>query len=91
MMLVQRKPWSVPYFHFLLDAIYNYGVKDHMNARKLFYHKATRGDVIVEMVITVTMALRKRIILSSPLKDWLKISAVTVSDWRTGSGDHETY
>ncbi|HHJ15606.1 MAG TPA: hypothetical protein ENJ80_02800 [Gammaproteobacteria bacterium] len=22
-----------------------------MNARKLFYHKATRGDVIVEMVI----------------------------------------
>ncbi len=33
----------------VLDAIYSYGVKDHMNARKLFYYKATRGDVIVEM------------------------------------------
>jgi len=35
----------------VLDAIYYYGVKDHTNARKLFYHKETRGDVIVEMVI----------------------------------------
>jgi hypothetical protein len=35
----------------VFDAIYSYGVKDHMSARKLFYHKETRGDVIIEMVI----------------------------------------
>jgi hypothetical protein len=34
-----------------LDTITDYGIESHMNARKLFYHKETRGDVILEMVI----------------------------------------
>jgi hypothetical protein len=92
-----------------------------MNARKLFYHKETRGDVIVEMVIwqlpeksierphrlkyrffcgttmkqvkaiIVTMVSRKCIIISSRLRDWLKIFVTTVPGWRVGSGNDETH
>lgn len=35
----------------VLDAIYRYGILYHMDARKLFHHKESRGDVIIEMVI----------------------------------------
>lgn len=35
----------------VFDAIHDYGILHHMDARKLFHHKETRGDVIIEMVI----------------------------------------
>lgn len=35
----------------VLDTIYSYGMVCHIEARMLFHHKETRGDVIIEMVI----------------------------------------
>ena len=58
----------------VLDAIYNYGVKDHMNTRKLFYHKETRGDVIVEMLIWQFQSIER-------LVEYFRIDCVRFADW----------
>jgi len=77
----------------VLDAIQYYGVKDHMNARKLFYHKETRGDAIVEMVIWQlpensverSHSLKYRFLCGTAERCYVRY------DNETGKGDHRHY